>query len=60
MQKKYIVRLSDEERDTLREVVKKLSVVGGHIPGAAAHFDNVRHALYVSDSSETSFRSFSR
>jgi len=24
MQKKYIVRLSDEERDTLREVVKKL------------------------------------
>jgi len=26
MQKKYIVRLSDEERDTLREVVKKLSV----------------------------------
>ena len=24
MQKKYIVRLSEQERDTLREVVKKL------------------------------------
>ncbi len=28
MQKKYIVRLSDEERDTLREVVKKLKGTG--------------------------------
>ena len=28
MQKKYIVRLSDEERDTLQEVVKKLKGTG--------------------------------
>ena len=28
MQKKYIVRLSDEERDALREVVKKLKGTG--------------------------------
>ena len=28
MQKKYIVRLSDEERDTLKEVVKKLKGTG--------------------------------
>ena len=28
MQKKYIVRLSDEERDTLHEVVKKLKGTG--------------------------------
>jgi len=28
MQKKYIVRLSDQERDTLREVVKKLKGTG--------------------------------
>jgi len=28
MQKKYIVRLNDEERDTLREVVKKLKGTG--------------------------------
>ncbi|MCH7994284.1 MAG: hypothetical protein IIB57_07550 [Planctomycetes bacterium] len=28
MQKKYIVRLSDEERDTLHEVVKKLKGAG--------------------------------
>ena len=28
MQKKYVVRLSDEERDTLREVVKRLKGTG--------------------------------
>ena len=28
MQKKYIVRLSDEERDTLKEVVRKLKGTG--------------------------------
>ncbi len=32
-------------------------MVGGHIPGAAAHFDNVRHALYVSDSAKHCFAS---
>jgi len=31
MQKKYIVRLSDEERETLREVVKKLKGTGQKI-----------------------------
>ncbi len=28
MQKKYVVRLSDEERDRLREVIKKLKGTG--------------------------------
>ena len=34
MQKKYIVRLSDEERDTLREVVKKLKGTGQKVQRA--------------------------
>ena len=38
MQKKYIVRLNDEERDTLKEVVKKLKGTGQKVRRAQILF----------------------
>ena len=41
----------------IQQRIQKLGMeAGGQFSAAAAHVDNVRYALYVSDSSETVFR----